>query len=109
MRSSSDDDESCTMRFGSSRSHAMRLRWTMRISGAKHCAFDGQGFVTDSMLNAAATESPARNMAIPPSHTRPAGFSAVNNKYRIVPRWYATQIRTTDARKTRLRARASNR
>ena len=54
MRSSSDDDESCTMRFGFSLSHAMRLRCTMRISGAKHCAFGGHGLVTDSMLIAVA-------------------------------------------------------
>ena len=54
MRSSFDDDESCTMRVGLSLSHAIRLRCTMRITGAKHIAFGGHGFVTDSMLIAVA-------------------------------------------------------
>src|SRR4051794_14458103 len=62
MRSSSDDDESWTMCVGLSRSHAMRLRCTMRISGAKHWAFGGHGFVTDSMLIAV-----ARKLLLAPS------------------------------------------
>src|SRR6185369_3116950 len=60
--SSSDEDESCTICVGLSRSHAMRLRCTMRISGAKQSAFGGHGFVTDSMLIAV-----ARKLLLAPS------------------------------------------
>jgi hypothetical protein len=62
IASSFDVDESCTSRFGLSRSHAIRLRTAIVDGGAKQYAPGGQSSIVVSNVVAA-----ARNVVAAPS------------------------------------------